>query len=340
MRGHFVARENYKMATRINTESTAAVTQLGYLGFSVSNMDAWKEFATEVLGVQVNGNTEDGTMYLRTDSYHHRFEIIPTGADDIAFHGWEVKDAAALDQLASQVRAYGIEVTKGTPEEIARRMVVDLFHFKDPDGLHTEVYYGARLDHTAFVSPRGVKGFNADRLGLGHMVLMVKDAKEYVKFYTEVMGAKLSDYINMSFGEMKMTLTFMHVNPRHHSLAIGQSRPGAPGKRINHFMLEVNDMDDVGYARGLFERRAIPVGNFGRHTNDKMFSFYGETPSGFNVEYGFNGLQILDEENWEVSHHTAASIWGHAMPQRAAPPAAAAAADPASGGLSSAKTPA
>lgn len=306
------------MITLTNSETRAEITQCGYVGLSVSDMPAWTDFAEEVLGLQENGEAEDGSVFLRMDGYHHRFQLLPTGADDIAFHGWEVKDAAALDQIAAQVRAYGIEVTRGTPEEAAKRMVIDLIKFNDPDGLPCEIYYGGRLDHSPFRSRRGVQGFKADRLGLGHILLVVKDADEYVRFFTEVLGAKISDYIKVSFGQANMKLTFMHVNPRHHSIAIMQARPGGDGKRLSHFMLEVNKMDDVGHARGLFERRGIPVGDLGRHSNDKMFSFYGQTPSGFMVEYGHDGYLILDEESWEVGHHTAASIWGHGMPKRPA----------------------
>lgn len=302
-----------------NMPGISAVTQLGYLGIGVSNVEAWKEFAGDVLGMQLNGETEDGSIFLRMDNYHHRFELTPTGEDDITYIGWEVKDANALDEIASQVRAFGIEVTVGTPEECAMRMVLGLIKFADPDGLATEIYYGARIDHTPFRSPRGIKGFNADGLGLGHLVLGVIDADRYLTFYTDVLGAKMSDIIFMNRGGKPGKATFLHVNPRHHSLAIAQRPPGVPFKRLSHFMLEVTNIDDVGQTHSLFDRRGIPVSNFGRHTNDKMFSFYGESPSGFRVEYGFDGIQIVDEEKWEVGHHTAPSIWGHGMLKRSEP---------------------
>lgn len=299
-----------------NSDWKASVTQLGYIGVGVSDLDAWLEFAGDVLGLQENGRTETGSVFLRMDGYHHRFELIPGGSDDIVHHGWEVKDAAALEQMAAQLRAYGLEVRQGTPEEAAQRMVVDLIKFDDPDGLPTEIYYGARLDHRPFRSPRGIKGFTADRLGLGHMVLAVKDPKAYIRFAVDALGARVSDYINIGEGERRFSLTFMHVNPRHHSLAIVGSAMGG-GKRLNHFMIEVDSLDDVGLARTLFQQRGIMAGDFGRHTNDKMFSFYGQTPSGFMVEYGTQGLRIDDEDAWEVGQHSAASIWGHGMPRPA-----------------------
>lgn len=304
------------MAGVLNSQPTAAVSQLGYVGFGVSDMPQWLEFARDVLGLQVNGEGLGGSAYLRMDSYHHRIELVPNEADDILFKGWEVKDAAALQQIASQVRAFGIEVAEGTAEEAAERMVLGLIKFDDPAGAATEIYYGPRIDQTAFVSPRGISGFCADDLGLGHLGVTVQDPQTYLRFYTEALGAKMSDIIRVSHGDMTMALTFLHVNPRHHSLAIVDSRGQKPDKHLNHFMIEVPDLDDVGRAHGLFQHRGLYTGNLGRHTNDHMFSFYAETPSGFMIEYGHGGKLIEDEEKWQVQLHTAPSIWGHGMPPR------------------------
>jgi 3,4-dihydroxy-9,10-secoandrosta-1,3,5(10)-triene-9,17-dione 4,5-dioxygenase len=48
----------------------------------------------------------------------------------------------------------------------------------------------------------------------------------------------------------------------------------------------------------------------GEHTNDHMTSFYVTTPSGFQIEYGCNGL-VVDDDTWQVAHYDAISTWGH-----------------------------
>lgn len=293
-------------------DAPAGVTQLGYIGIGVSDMEAWTDFACNVLGLQINGVRDDGSLLLRMDNNHHRFEILPTGEDDLVFHGWEVKDAAALARAFEQVRDYGIEVREGTAEEAALRKVLALIKFNDPAGVPTEIYYGAKLDHKPFISPRGVNGFSADGLGLGHIVMQVEDADAYLKFYTQVLGARISDIILFEQADKTVPVNFLHVNPRHHSLAIGPRPPG--GKLLNHFMIETDDLDDVGIALALAKARNLPTGTLGRHTNDKMLSFYVQTPSGFRVEYGFGGVLIEDEATWLVQHYTAASIWGHERP--------------------------
>ncbi len=304
-----------------NDSDMARVSQLGYLGFGVSDMGAWSEFATDIMGFQPNGTTARGSEFLRIDDYHHRFEICPTGEDDILWAGWEAKDAPTLARIANQVRALGVAVEQGSAAEAAERHVMDFIRFVDPNGLQVEVYWGPLLDHTPFVSSRGVAGFRAGDLGLGHIVMVVRDLAASIDFYERTLGVRISDYQSMSFGAMRIEICFTHVNQRHHSLALGAPvgghpppPPGAPPmKRLNHFMVEVNKLDDVGTALDIFQQRGMPAGQLGKHTNDWMISFYAPTPSGFQVEYGWNGRLIGSEQDWQVQHYRAPSLWGHGM---------------------------
>ena len=99
----------------------ANVTQLGYLGLSVSDVDAWERFATETLGLQVNGREADGALFLRMDEYHHRFILHPTGEDDVAYIGWEVADEQALQAIADRLRGAGVAVQQSTPAQAEAR---------------------------------------------------------------------------------------------------------------------------------------------------------------------------------------------------------------------------
>ncbi len=106
-------------------------------------------------------------------------------------------------------------------------------------------------------------------------------------------------------------LAFFHVNPRHHSLAFG----GPQRKRLHHFMIEASSMDEVG----LCYDRAIRAGvrimqTLGRHPNDRMFSFYARTPSGFQFEFGWGG-RTIDDATWTPTTYDRVSEWGHHPPQ-------------------------
>ena len=289
----------------------ASVTQLGYLGIGVSDLARWEHFATKVLGLEINGADADGSAFLRMDEYHHRFILQPGGADDLAFVGWEVRDQAALNEIAARLRADGIEITAATAQEARARRVVEYLKLKDPSGISTEIYFGPLMTfEQPFKSPRPLSGFVTGELGMGHIVVRVDDSARSLHFYRDLLGLRISDFIDMRSrrGGEAISLTFMHCNPRHHSIAFGVIP--AP-KRLMHFMLQCRQVDDVGSTYYLCQDQGVEIsGTIGRHTNDHMMSFYMRTPSGFEVEYGW-GARIVDDVTWQVQKHEAPSIWGH-----------------------------
>jgi biphenyl-2,3-diol 1,2-dioxygenase len=289
----------------------ASVTQLGYLGLSVSDLAEWERFAAEVLGLQPNGTDNKGSLFLRMDEYHHRFILSEGKDDDIAYVGWEVADQKSLQEIGAQLKAAGVEVTPGTGEEAKARRVVELLRFSDPSRIPMEVYYGPLMSYeNPFKSPRPISGFVTGDMGLGHMVLRVDDAEQSLRFYRDVMGLRISDFVELKMrrGGDPLKLTFMHCNPRHHSLAFGVV---PMPKRLHHFMVQLKSVDDVGNTYYLCQDRGIKItGTLGRHTNDHMMSFYMGSPSGFEIEYGW-GARIVDDSTWQVQSHQAGSIWGH-----------------------------
>ena len=48
----------------------------------------------------------------------------------------------------------------------------------------------------------------------------------------------------------------------------------------------------------------------GRHTNDKMVSFYVRAPGGWDIEFGTEGMRV-DETYYTAEEITADSYWGH-----------------------------
>ena len=76
-------------------------------------------------------------------------------------------------------------------------------------------------------------------------------------------------------------------------------------------MIELNSFDDVGdaYDKALTMPGRVAL-TLGRHANDRMVSFYVNTPSGFLLEYGWGG-RLVDDDTWEVEETPPCSLWGH-----------------------------
>jgi len=289
----------------------ASVSQLGYLGLSVRDLNQWEQFAAQVLGLQPNGHDPDGALFLRMDDYHHRFIVHPTGNDDLAYIGWEVATEEGLEAMAAQLERAGVSVTAGTAQEAEARRVAGMIKFTDPSGMASEIFYGPLVNFDKpFQSPRAISGFKTGDQGLGHFVVSVDDFDRSLHFYRDVLGMRISDFVNISPGpKVKIKVGFFHCNPRHHTIAFAQM-PGM-SRRLNHFMLQLQSLNDVGTTYDLCQAQEVPiVMKLGKHTNDHMVSFYLRTPSGFNVEYGW-GAREVDDATWQVQVHTTGSIWGH-----------------------------
>jgi 2,3-dihydroxybiphenyl 1,2-dioxygenase len=289
---------------------TTGVAQLGYLGFEVSDLAAWEVFATSVLGLGVSSRRGDGALSLRLDGHAHRVFVEPGPADDLAFVGWQVDGAAAFEGMLGRLRAAGVDVTLGSPDDAARRHVAGLGRFRDPGGVATEIFHGPEMADDPFRSALVRSGFVADERGLGHVVIAARSQDETRAFYCDVLGFRLSDRIVAEIHGYHADMLFLHTNRRHHSVALGERQD----KSLHHFMLEVRAMDDVGLA---FDR-ALRAGarimhTLGRHPNDRMFSFYAKTPSGFQFEIGCGGRDV-DDATWEPAIYDHISEWGHHPP--------------------------
>ena len=278
------------------------VTALGYFGIGATNLDAWSEFATRQLGLQ----QVDRSASCRAFRMDDRRQRIIADAEQSAgerYFGWEVADAACLDALAAKLEAADVAV-RHEPKALAdQRFVSDLISFRDPDGNRLEAFHGPLLADAPFQPGRNIAGFRTGAHGLGHAVLMVGNFETALAFYRDLLGFRISDFIMNP-----VKACFLHVNPRHHSLALFEH----PRQGMHHLMMELYSLDDVGkgYDSALHQDGRVAV-TLGRHPNDYMTSFYMRTPSDFMVEYGW-GAREVDDATWQVEEMpTLESFWGH-----------------------------
>ena len=275
---------------------------LGYIGIRSGHLDDWGGFATRLLGMQAL-DTAASSRAFRMDDQAQRLIVSRDKAEGLAFLGWEMADAAALDAFAARLSDQGVAVERGSRALAAERQVADLIVFHDPAGTRLEAFHGAIRADTPFEPGRPISGFRTGALGMGHAVLHVADATALLPFYRDILGFHVSDY-----GLKPYPLYFFHVNGRHHSFAmVGSGRVG-----MHHFMVELGMLDDVGQGYDLAQLEEGRVAyTLGRHTNDHMTSFYANSPSGFFVEYGWGG-RVIDPATWQP-HETfdGPSFWGH-----------------------------
>lgn len=284
---------------------------LGYVRISATNMDAWRTFAFTSIGFAEGVGPEDDALHLRMDERHARLVIVLGEVDRVESVGWEVGDHLALARVERAVEAAGIPVKALTTEVLQARRIEAGIAFEAPGSTPVEVFHGAKLDHSPVATPYGNR-FVTGALGLGHVVVPVDEPAAAYAFYAEVLGFRSRGAFAFPTPPDRppARIRFMGVNARHHSLAIMPS-PNLRAPALVHIMVECETLDEVGLALDRVTSAGYHLSStLGRHTNDKMVSFYVRTPGGWDLEVGCEGL-LVDDATYSAEEITADSYWGH-----------------------------
>ncbi len=285
--------------------------EIAYVGIEVADPNSLTPFLGEVIGLIRGEPAGNGTITWRNDDRAHRVIVQPGPANDVAFVGFEAVDARAFDATVERIAAAGFAVTEGTDDDRRARRVTRLVRAMAPWGVAVELVEGLDEATGPYSSPLVPGGFLTDGVGFGHVVIATTAADETNRFLVDGLGLAQSDWLEMEIMEcVELEVRFYHCNERHHTVAVAKAPFDLPQK-LHHVMFETNDRDDVGAAfdRAWATDLAIPNG-LGRHDNDGMFSFYLQTPAGFQIEFG-HGARVVGDDWDDNREYDRISAWGH-----------------------------
>lgn len=283
--------------------------ELAYLGVEVTDVQGLEAILSGIVGL-VRGEAVSGASSWRDDSKVHRVLVTEGPANDATVFGFELPSLEQLDATVTRLEELGYECRQGSAEERADRKVDALYATTAPWGTPVELVHGLRDAEAPFESPLMPGGFKTEGVGFGHAVVLTLGVEEAHEFVTSGLGLAQTDSLELKEFMPGVTVRgrFYHGNPRHHTLAV----VGAPDERnLHHFMVETVNRDNVGEAFDRTYNAGVPIANgIGRHDNDQMFSFYLETPAGFQIEVGYGGLLVGPD--WDGDRvYDRISAWGH-----------------------------
>ena len=288
-------------------ESAIQVLNLGYLGVTVPDIEAWMTFGRDILGAQMSTSEDGSTGYMKIDDRIWRVAFHQGDRGNLAYLGFEVQGPLELRRAQHTLKERQIESELVDGDRAAERRAAELLRLHDPAGNVVEIFYGHHRDYT-FSSPLGVSRFVTGGQGLGHAVIGVADIDAQLDFYMQVLGFRISD-LAVQGGNR---IAFLRCGPREHTLAMFAMDP-ARSPRLHHFMLEAGELDDVGLAYDRVLDNDVPVTlTLGRHTNDSMVSFYCKSPAGFQIEFGWQGRQMTASD--AATTMVKGDVWGHRFP--------------------------
>jgi catechol 2,3-dioxygenase-like lactoylglutathione lyase family enzyme len=158
----------------------------------------------------------------------------------------------------------------------------------------------------SFTRPTGMP-FNITKIG--HIVLNVADVERSTRFYTEVMGFKVSDVYPEDIAPGGMV--FFRCNADHHGIAVVGSMPGeSPAIELNHIAFEVATLDEVILARNHLKKLGVPIDFEGRRRAGAQIAVEFRDPDGHRLEiyWGLDQIgsdgHVRPEEEW---------IWAHSL---------------------------
>jgi len=138
------------------------VTELGYLGLGVSDLEAWKTFARDILALEVVDENEGDRCYLRMDYWHHRMVLHRERSDDLAYLGFRVAGPDEFLAMQKQLADAGIEFRVGSLVTGAGGLGHCIIRQRDPEAA------------TRFYQALGMRGGVEYKFGVGARTLQLR----------------------------------------------------------------------------------------------------------------------------------------------------------------------
>jgi catechol 2,3-dioxygenase-like lactoylglutathione lyase family enzyme len=273
------------------------VRRLGHATLTTPDLERQVEYWTEVVGLALIERDGKRAFFATKEG----LEAIvlergpPNALTRLAF---QVAPASDLTALARALADDGItaERRRDISPGVAEALV-----FADPKGTLIEIfseYTFAKTDHR----PCGIMPIK-----LGHVAYRVSDVQQVVKFYTDVLGFRVSDWRDDTFAFLRCAVDHHTVN------FVLDDEP-----QLHHIAFEVKDWAEIQRACEWLARNNIRlVWGPGRHIIGHNIAIYHRNADKVRVEFFCEMDQMKDEalgyfdpRPWHQDRPQRPKVWG------------------------------
>lgn len=214
------------------------VLRIGHATFETPDLPKAIDHYTQVIGLAVAAR-EDKRAFLASKMGMLTIELQQGSEVRCSKLSFEVAADSDFSDLQKSLQQHGIasdvrsDSVPGMPKVLS---------FQDPKGTTIELF----REWSTIGNGQQVVGVGA--LKLGHLAFVTPEPKAMAKFYGEVLGFRISDWIGDFF-------VFMRCNADHHAVNF------ITGKNIkmHHIAFELRDFSHMQTACDLFAEKKIPI---------------------------------------------------------------------------------
>jgi 2,3-dihydroxybiphenyl 1,2-dioxygenase len=297
--------------TKTKTADIFGASSMGYALIESNRLEQWRSLLQDGIGLHL-ASADEQTLAFRMDSYQRRIIVQRGDQEDFVAVGWQLRDQATLDEVLRRLKLLGIEAQISDPDSAAQRGVKQFWRVVGPKRLAVELFWEPLITDQPLDMLNS--GFITGEAGMGHLAITSRKPQQMRRFWEEIFDARASDHIVEQIAGLTLDIDFFRVNERHHSIAIARLRavPMDPIRtRVQHMNLLTNSPGDLTDAFIRCRKLGFEMAHeIGEHPNDREQSFYVMSPSGFELELGWNAL-VVDETQWQTTSYQGISLWGH-----------------------------
>jgi catechol 2,3-dioxygenase len=288
-----------------SANSPAGIDRLRAVTLGVTDLGRSVGFYTRIWGLEPVAEREGSVFLKAAGRDHHVLVLQRSGAPGLVSVTLGAPDRAALQGLYLRLQAAGVE-TEMAPRELKSPGGGWGFAFHDPEG---RVFKVVADREDLAVAPLA----QTRPLKLAHVVMNSVDSTAVSRFFTEVVGFRLSDRTAM--------MHFLRCNADHHAIAFAQTG----NTSLNHLAFEMASWNELMFGVGRLKEAGCPVHwGVGRHgPGDNVFAYFLD-PDGLAIEYTAEVQKIDETRTASVRPRsgcvrpTAWTNGGHADPASAA----------------------
>ena len=241
-----------------------SVKKISHVCYDTPKLEAQMEYYAEVMGLTITAKEPD-TVYLGSVVDHHSVILHKASHAVCSRLGFQIGVEEDLGDFAAHIEACNLRPMRQSDPAPG---VSDQISFFDPKGTLIEVSKPEPVSDLRYKS----KGVVPNKLG--HVAFHVEDASKMVEFYTNVLGFRVSDWLENFFA-------FLRCGSDHHTVNF----IGSGSVRHDHTAFELRDWAHIQSACEYLRKNNFKIiWGPGRHGIGHNLFTYHKNPDGFITE--------------------------------------------------------